>query len=480
MQNYIEKKYVVLDVETNGLSSLNHDLLSISIYKPDDEKIYDKLLPLELNRDVYTTHINGIKKEDLKNAQELTQKDVNSVIEEFELDKRTILTYGNLDERFIKNYFKRKKINGFEKLKFYNFKHDIISSRYSGGNITKDNLCELYKIKNIKKIHNGVNDCILEWQLFKKMNGNKLLITNNYVYELNNDYIIPVSYLTTYPNFRYCLTELPKFDIDIEEIKKIQIKNDKMKKFDTNINGITIEHLINTLLCVNKLNSVDFLLENKRKLNYIGKLPSIFDEINIQLNEDGTVSAINEKDIEIIEKVNKSIGELRNNIKPLIKYLKKEIFKNDDIFSQELVISQDKKVLALCDLSNDTSVMEIKTYIPKIENIKYQLYYESKGRDCYLLYIDWSKMPQKLMFTISKVKFKVNINRKDVVNKERGVEIYTQAEYENNMTCKDIEIIEFNGLLKNLVKFKCKKCNKKWDSTYKDGLIIKKCPFCGD
>ena len=32
-----KSKYVVLDVETNGLSSLKHDLLSISIYKPDDE-----------------------------------------------------------------------------------------------------------------------------------------------------------------------------------------------------------------------------------------------------------------------------------------------------------------------------------------------------------------------------------------------------------------------------------------------------------
>ena len=30
-----KSKYVVLDVETNGLSSLKHDLLSISIYKPD-------------------------------------------------------------------------------------------------------------------------------------------------------------------------------------------------------------------------------------------------------------------------------------------------------------------------------------------------------------------------------------------------------------------------------------------------------------
>lgn len=480
MEKCIEKKYVVLDVETNGLSSLNCDLLSISIYKPDNEKIYDRLLPLELNSDVYTTYINGIKKKDLKNAKELTQKDVDNVIKEFELDKRTILTYGNLDERFIKNYFKRKKLKGFEKLKFYNFKHDIISSKYSGGNVTKDNLCELYNIENVKKIHNGVNDCILEWQLFKKMNENKLLITNNYVYELNNDYIIPVSYLTTYPNFKYCVDELPKFDINLEEIKKIQIKNDKMKKFDTNINGITIEHIINTLLCVNKIDSVEFLLENKRKLNYIGKLPSIFDEIDIQLNRDGTVSAINEKDNEIVEKINKSIEELRKNITPLINFLKKDIFKNKEILSQELVVSQDKKVFALCDLSNDVSVMEIKTFMPKIENIKYQLYYESKGRECYLLYIDWSKMPQKLIFNISKVKFIFNNGIKDMANKEQGVKIYTQVEYKNNMMCKDIEIIEFNGLLKNLVKFKCKKCGKKWDSTYKDGLTIKRCPFCGD
>ena len=40
-------KYVVLDVETNGLSSENDDLLSISIYKPDDQKIFNKFLPLE-------------------------------------------------------------------------------------------------------------------------------------------------------------------------------------------------------------------------------------------------------------------------------------------------------------------------------------------------------------------------------------------------------------------------------------------------
>lgn len=53
------------------------------------------------------------------------------------------------------------------------------------------------------------------------------------------------------------------------------------------------------------------------------------------------------------------------------------------------------------------------------------------------------------------------------IYERQGVKIYTQVEYKNNMMCKDIEIIEFNGLLKNLVKFKCKKCDKKWDSTLK-------------
>ena len=139
-----KSKYVVLDVETNGLSSLRDDLLSISLYRPDTEDSYSRFLPLELQKDVYTTYINGIKKRDLKGKTPLTQSEVDELMQRFELDKRIILTYGSLDERFIKNYFIRKRLLGYEKMKFYNFKHDIISSRFSEGNITKDNLCILF------------------------------------------------------------------------------------------------------------------------------------------------------------------------------------------------------------------------------------------------------------------------------------------------------------------------------------------------
>lgn len=57
---------MVLDVVTNGLSSLRDDLLSISIYKPDDRNLYNRFLPLKLAKKVLTTHINDIRKGDLK------------------------------------------------------------------------------------------------------------------------------------------------------------------------------------------------------------------------------------------------------------------------------------------------------------------------------------------------------------------------------------------------------------------------------
>ena len=216
-----KSKYVVLDIETNGLY-VSDDVLSISIYKPDDGVSFNKYLPLELSKRLNpsASAVNGITKKDLDGATPLTQRDVYDLIQKFELDKRIILTYGEFDKRMLKHYFIRKGLYGFERLNFYNFKRDVISSRYSEGNVTKDNLCAIYGIGNVQKIHSSLNDCILEWQLFEKMDGKKLFITNNNVFEMNNDYIIPISFFSSHPNLERHVPNFPYVKIETQLVKR--------------------------------------------------------------------------------------------------------------------------------------------------------------------------------------------------------------------------------------------------------------------
>ena len=120
-------EYVVFDIETNGLRSQVDDLLSISFYKPDDGKEYNKFLPLELQKEIRTTYINGITTETLNGATPLTQAEFDNIVKEFELEKRTILIYAgrDFDKLFLVEYMKRHKISGFENLNFYNIKKNI-------------------------------------------------------------------------------------------------------------------------------------------------------------------------------------------------------------------------------------------------------------------------------------------------------------------------------------------------------------------
>ncbi len=416
-----EKDYVVLDVETNGMSSLKDDLLSISIYKPDDQKIYNRFLPLELMNFVWTTDINGITREMLEDKKPLTQKEFDNLIIDFELEKRTILTYGNIDEKFIKNYLKRKKIIGFEKLTFYNFKRDIIASGFSEGNITKDNLCNLYGIENVQKVHSGINDCKLEWELFKKMNKNKLIVIRNDVYELNKDYIIPVSYLTTYYNFKFCDFNLPQIHYELKKIKEVGIASKDIKRFENNISGMAIEHLINSMIEAKNMNieAINFQLENIKKLKKIGTLPSMIPIIPIIENLDGTISALNEQDKERIDEINKVTEIIKERISPLIDYIKNCIFDGDEIMSQELVVNKSDNILAKCDLSTKSKVLEIKSFLPDIEKIKYQLYYEANGREIYILETQWDNIKKKgLTFILYKVEPSNNADATNKVKKK--------------------------------------------------------------
>lgn len=470
-------KYVVLDVETNGLSSLNDDLLSISIYRPDDGKEYNRFLPLELNRRVYTTYINGITDEKLKNKLPLTQEEFDNIIQEFDLDNRTILHYGGIDQKFIKNYLKRKKITGYEKLKFYNFKHDIISNKFSEGNITKDNLCRIYGIENIKEIHSGLNDCILEWQLFNKMAGNRLIVIGNNVYEFNHEYIIPVSYLQNYTNFKYHIDNFPKISYDLDEIKTIRISSSKIKKFETNISGIAIEHLINSLLNVEDRNEETFLFQvaNKSKLKKIGELPSMLHVIPVIMNKDGTITAVSEEDKKKVSEVNEVTEIIKAEIKPLINFIKNKVFDNKPIISQELVINKEDNVLAKCDLSTEDKIMEIKAFNIDVERIKYQLYYEAHGREIYILQTFWdTNLKQGLKFVIHKVTPREFVPK--VIDRTKQIQ-KRKREIEKKIDNPNIKIINYINTTCD-IRVKCNICDAEWDISYNRLKKNSKCPVC--
>lgn len=467
-----KSKYIVLDLETNGLT-VDDDILSISLYKPDDETMYSKFLPLERAKLIKTTRINGITVTDLKGARELTQQDVYEIIERFELEKRIILTYSNFDEKMLRNYFKRKRLKGFECFNFYNFKTDVISSKYSEGNITKDNLCNLYGISNVQEIHSSSNDCILEWKLFEKMDGKALFITNNKVFEMNNEYIVPISYFCSHPNLKKYVTNFPYINIESHLVKRFEFSGVGIKRFESNLNGLIIEHLIDSLLQVDKQESRPFLVKNKGKLKYLGKLPSEILEIPLYFKEDGIVEKVNEKDRQMADVLNAVLCTLKSQIAPLIEFIAKEIFHNEKIMSQELVVYEKENILSLCDLSSSNTVMEIKTnYRADLYEYREQLYFEANGRDCYVLQVNWSGLPAVFAVEIHQVDVTVG----EAPEKERSHKKRVER-FKNKISNDNLEVVSYYDTSSN-VTLKCKVCEYEWETTYYTATHSAKCPFC--
>lgn len=470
----IEEQYVVLDVETNGLKSKEHDLLSISIYKPDEQLMYNRFLPLELQSTLEKQNINGITMEDIKDAQPLTQEEVDELIIKFELDKRVILTYSDLDKRFIRDYFKRKHLVGYENMHFYNFKREIISSCFATGNVTKDNLCRAFNVSNIKKVHSSTNDCLLEWELFKIIDEKTLFITDDNVFELNEDYIIPAGYLSTHKKLKNYIGNVPDIEVEQKHIKHFLIYSDKIKKFPTNFNGITIEHLINSMLEVNDVNSKEFLLNNKKKLTYVGRLPNYVKIVPLVLEKNGMVTAINNDDKALELELNIFLDAIKKEMGEMIRYIKEDIFKSKRINSQELVVNHQDNILALCDLSTDDVVMEIKTSMVDTEKIKYQLYYESKGRKCYLMQTNW--LENTLEFLISEISFVIyetlsnGESCRNDLNKRWN-------KFQNRIQNKNIIVTNYINL-NSSIKLKCKICENEWETSCNKILKKPVCPFC--
>ncbi|WP_216662529.1 hypothetical protein, partial [Adlercreutzia sp. ZJ473] len=471
----------MLDVETNGLKSKECDLLSISIYKPDDGNEYDRLLPLDLDEEVYTTDINGIRKCDLRWKKHLTQAEVNELFDDFELGKRTILHYGSLDPRFIRDYFARHGLVGFEHMRFFNFKHLICSTGFSDGSLTKDNLCDFFGIAGVAAVHSGLSDCKLEWELFKKLDGRFLLARivpngqNHGMWRLavlNPGYIVPVSYLTTFNNLSRIIKR-PYIRYDAEEVYSLEISGEDIRRFPTNFSGMIVENLIDSMLGVTKADNSEFLAENSAKNELLGYMHSSLSFMPMSFNGDGTVTAARQEDKEHEKRFNMMVEQARPQLIPLARFLSDEVFHGSPVISQELVVDDELGILALCDLSTDDVVLEIKTSTCDPERYAEQLYYGAKGRTTYLLGMEWDAGGDVPSATFTLKKVRTYPGEKPNKRRDKAVESLSAV-----LSSESIEIVQYANST-SPVKVRCKACNHEWEETYpriRAGKCV--CPTC--
>lgn len=421
----IASQYVVLDLETNGLRTANDDLLSISLYDPSTGKIYNRLLPLELQPTVLTTYINGIDDVDVENAVPLCQKEFDDLIAEFDLTNKTILFYsgGKFDYDFLAKYCRRHKISGIDSLKFENIKDRIATSSYATGNLTKDNLCNALGIEGVSKIHSGVNDCYLEWKLFEQFVCDKLFINDNRIYKFSDNYVIPAAYLTKFPKLaEFANLAVPQLTYQHSLLYEFYLPpklTKKIRKFPTNISGISIENMINSMIGAKECDNREFLNANIRKLKIMGELPSEHEVIPVVKKEDGTLKSLTPQYDEYINAVNNTCNVIRSGISEVIDFIREKVFLNKEIRTQEISFAENNKVLALCDLSSDDAVLEIKTFDIfgpyRVENVIRQMYYQKGNKELYAMSVifDFSytkKMERRLENLIFRI-YKVDIKK---------------------------------------------------------------------
>ncbi|WP_291289005.1 exonuclease domain-containing protein [Enorma sp.] len=473
--------YVVLDVETNGIKSKKCDLLSISLLKPDDGREYERFLPLDLNCDVYTTDINGIRKRDLKGKKHLVQREIDEMFEAFELDRRTILHFGSLDPRFVRDYFARHGLDGFDRMRFFNFKRLICSTGYSDGSLTKDNLCDFFGIKGVEDVHSGLRDCHLEWELFKKLDGRYLLARivpcGQYfgmwrLAALNPGYILPVSYLSTYANLSRII-ERPYIRCDAEEVYRLEIKGEDIKRFPTNFSGMIVENLLDTMIGAFKADNMAFLQENSAKNELLGYMPSYIRFTPMSLNGDGTVTAAHKEDEKCERELNAMVEQARAQLTPLVEFIRDKVFHGAPVTSQELVVNDELGILALCDLSTEDTVLEIKTSRCEPERYAEQLYYEARGRASYLLGMEWGLDGKTLGAALTLKRVRTYPGEKPNKKRDRATAAIVAA-----LDAKGLDLVEYVKSTEP-IRVRCRECGTEWGETYarvKSGKCS--CPTC--
>lgn len=415
--------YVVFDVETNGLSYGRDDLLSFSIYDPMAGIIYERYLPLEIQPLVLTGYINGIKTKDLNKFESLTQEEIDYIFDKFNLENRKILIYCGknklFDADFLFQYMKRHGLNKFERLNFYNFRNSLNDGEICKFTyLSKDNLCNLFNIEGVSNVHTASNDVLLEWKLFNKIIDKYYLFINDSLYEFNSDskYILPLEEAKKSESLRQIkniellnsdqkptsfrlddennvVIDYQKISIKMNEIynEKFKLGNKELTEIEYIVKPKNIELLLRKMLNINYLNTEEFLENNINKLTKIATLPKEISNKNSRFSN--TLNYKNTNDNLINNAVSLEKNPLVPKLEKTIKFIQNEIFQNEEINKNEIVISDDNKIFDVCDLSNKNTVLNLDTDEISFDkysfvNLTERMYFQKKKRKYYIASIE--------------------------------------------------------------------------------------------
>ena len=377
------------------------------------------------------------------------------------MKNKTLLSFsggqGTFDSTFIINYCKRHNLVGFEKLKYENIKSMFPDAGFGfEGQMSKDNLCRLLKINGVQEVHSSMNDCILEWKLFERIKTEQLFFINQHMFKYHEGYVVPVSYLNSHPELiSYANIKVPYIIGKAKCLYEFALPKKvlrEVKKFPTNITGISLENGINSVLNAEEQDNFEFLAKNKSYLEYVGSLDSRMTEIPVEAQKDGTMKSLDHQYDEYVKEVNEVTKLVTDCLNPVVDFIKKEIFTTGKIMSQELSVSNDGKVLALCDLSNEDNVLEIKTFSVSQEdglisnNLARQLYYESRGRKTFALSIDIDRHQNSRGDFITDA---VNVRIYQITLEESEPKPIESVRILWNDEIKVLEIIKANPLISN-------------------------------
>lgn len=358
MKKINKEDFLVLKVDNNDL---------LSLYFPDVAK---KIKPFSLaNQEYY-----------------------DLLVQKCQTTNRTILYYqeNNQTPNAITKYFSEMQN------KFSNIKDYFLINKYFKW-AQKDNLCRAL----------GINDHGLkqDWALFTKINGTFCYCDNNddkgicVLYALTDQYYFTVSRVNSYLNLERVLN-LPHLVITATEVFTLDLPwhdlDFKSQKDFAKDDGQIFEDMIAAKLNAVNVKDLKFCVNNKKKLIKLGSF---------------TYPPVPVADKEYLAAVKKVADKMKSKINKLITLLKKKIFQNQEIKTQELVVNETLKIFGYADFTNEHAVLEMKFVqnYHKVDDInkvndylkryQYQLYITAKNRPVYLLIGSYEK------FSLFKINF---------------------------------------------------------------------------